>query len=209
MQTTTDFSLPAGDIVHLRRAFDVIGRHRFGSLWAKDMAVAVRLGQRSRWREKRACGQWALKALTQCVQNGWLPLIYFADGRRIRYFESPDGPGLHALYPQPTDDEGGQAELAGGDIYPCMVDASGLASVLRTKFAKAGASKLGRPPRYTEINEVLDRYFADAWPDTPNGQVIKDIGCLVPPEQLPKSTTLHDRINKAKERAKTRLRSGN
>ena len=209
MLATTDFSLPADDLVHLRTAFDIIGRNRFGSLWTNDMATVVRLGQRSGCGTKRECGQWALKTLTQCVQNGWLPLIYFAGGRRIRYFERPDGPGLHALYPQPTDDEEGQAELAGGDIYPCMVDVSGLSSVLRGKFSKAVTSKRGRPPRYTEINEVLDRYFEDAWPDTPNGQVIKDIGGLVSPEQLPQSTTLHHRINEARDRAKARLRSGN
>jgi hypothetical protein len=209
MFPATDLSLPADDLVHLSTVFNALGRQRFGFTWAEDMAATVRVGQRSKNKDLRTCGQWALKALTQCVENGWLPLIYFVDGRRVRYFESTDGPALHALYPKPTCDEAGQVELAGGDIYPCMVDASGLAGLLRTKFLNSAASKRGRPPQYTEIDEVLERYFADASPDTPNGEVIRDIGRLVAEEKLPKKTTLHDRINKAKERAKARLRSGN
>jgi len=209
MFAATDLSLPSDDFVHLGTVFNALGRHRFGARWPEDMADTVRVGQRSKNKELRTWGQWALKALTQCVENGWLPLIYFVDGRRVRYFESTSGPALHALYPKPTCDEAGQVELAGGDIYPCMVDASGVASLLRTKFPNSASSKRGCPPRYTEIDEALDRYFADASFDMPNGEVIRDIGKLVAEEALPKKTTLHDRINKARDRAKARLRSGN
>jgi hypothetical protein len=209
MFASKDLSLPADDLVHLSTVFDALGSHRFGFPWAENMAATVRLGQRSKDKDLRTRGQWALEALTQCVENGWLPLIYFVNGRRVRYFENTDGRALHALYPKPTGDEAGQVELAGGHIYPCMVDASALGGLLRNKFPNPVASKRGRPRRYTEINEVLDRYFADASPDTPNGEVIRDIGRSMAEEKLPKSTTLHDRINKAKERAKARLRSGN
>jgi hypothetical protein len=209
MFAATNLSLPADDLVHLSTVFNALGSHRFGFPWAEDMAVTVRVGQRSKNKDLRTRGQWALKALTQCVENGWLPLIYFVNGRRVRYFESTNGPALHALYPKPTCDEAGQVELAGGDIYPCMVDASSLAELLRRKFPNPVTSKRGRPPRYTEIDDVLDTYFADRSLDTPNGEVIRDIGRLMDEEKLPQKTTLHDRINKARDRAKARLRSGN
>jgi hypothetical protein len=209
MLAATDLSLPSDDFVHLSTVFNALGRHRFGARWPEDMADTVRVGQRSKNKELRTWGQWALKALTQCVENGWLPLIYFVDGRRVRYFESTNGPALHALYPKPTCDEAGQVEFAGGDIYPCMVDASSLAGLLRRKFPNPATSKRGRQPRYTEIDDVLDTYFADRSLDTPNGEVIRDIGRLMVEEKLPQKTTLHDRINKARHRAKARLRSGN
>jgi hypothetical protein len=120
MQSTTEFSLPANDLGPLTAPFNQLGKQAFGAEWPVNMAMKVRLGKRSGDLGERAKGQWALKALHQCVENGWLPLVYFVDGRRVRYFEAADGPTLHALYPQPTDDLDGQIELAGGDIYPCM-----------------------------------------------------------------------------------------
>jgi hypothetical protein len=102
MFAATNLSLPADDLVHLSTVFNALGSRRFGFPWAEDMAVTVRVGQRSKNKDLRTRGQWALKALTQCVENGWLPLIYFVNGRRVRYFESTNATELHALNPKPT-----------------------------------------------------------------------------------------------------------
>jgi hypothetical protein len=209
MPSTTDFSLPADDLGGLGKAFHMIGRHRFGPIWTKGMETAVRLGQRGRDKEVRARASWALKALTQCVENGWLPLVYFVDGRRVRYWDAPDGLALHALYPQPTDDLDGQIELEGGGIFPCLIDTSALERVLREKFGRTQFDMRGRPPQYRAINEVLDQYFRDHPTGTPNKNVISDVGKLVAESDLPRKTTLQDRINKARDRAIERIRSAN
>lgn len=204
MPQASEFHFPTDALVPLGVAFDMIGAHRFGARWTTDMTAAVRLGQRSRDPDQRALGCWALKALTQCVENGWLPLIYFSGRKRIRYFEAPNGLALHALYPRPTSDFVGQIELDGGDIFPCMVDVSRLGQTLREKFGKRQGNSRGRPPEYREIDGVLDTYFMDNPPSTPNVNVIQDIGRLVAESSLPRKTTLHDRINKARDRAKDR-----
>ncbi len=157
MLTTSEFSLPADDLGPLGNAFDMIGRHRFGPRWTKDMAMAVRLGQRSRDREKRARANWALKALNQSVENGWLPLVYFKGSRRIRYADAPESPALYALYPQPSDKLDGQIELKDHGIYPCMVDTSGFAEVLRRKFPKPAANCAGQAPDEPVLQIPSDR----------------------------------------------------
>lgn len=200
MPSITEFSLPADDIVPLGNAFDLIGRHRFGQRWTKDMARAVRLGQRSRDREKRARGNWALKALRQCVENGWLPLVYFVGSRRVRYFDASDGPTLHALYPQPTDDLEGQIELDGGDIHLCMVDASNLSDVLRRKFPNPSANRTGPHRNFLRFEEELDRYFNDRPLDTRGCEVFRDLGKILPEEFLPSRATAYRLIDEARKR---------
>ena len=209
MPQVTQFSLPTDDFAPLATAFDKIGKYRFGPEWSANMAATVRLGKRSRDPDQRAKGQWTLRALTQCVENGWLPLVYFKGTKRVRYFDASEGPALRALYPQPTDDQGGQVELEDEGIYPCMVDTSGLARILREKFGKPKLSTRGRPRRYVEIGRVLDEYFKSHPPATPNMVVIKDVGGLVPKAELPGDTVLHERVNDARDRAITRMRSAN
>ncbi|RIA46564.1 hypothetical protein DFR49_1106 [Hephaestia caeni] len=200
MLTTSEFSLPADDLGPLGNAFDMIGRHRFGPRWTTDMARAVRLGQRSRDREKRARGNWAVKALTQCVENGWLPLVYFVGGRRVRYFDDSHGPTLHALYPQPTEDLEGQIELKGGDIHPCMVDASDLSDVLRRKFPKPSANRTGPRRNFLRFEEELDRYFNDHPLDTRGCEVIRDLGKILPEESMPSRASAYRLIYEATKR---------
>lgn len=200
MPSTTDFSLPTDDLGGLGKAFHMIGRHRFGPSWTKDMARAVRLGQRGRDKEVRARASWALKALTQCVENGWLPLVYFAGGRRVRCFDASDGPTLHALYPQPTDDLDGQIEVEGGDIYPCMVDASGLSDVLRQKFPKPPANRTGPRRGFLKFDEELDRFFKDHPLDMRGCEVIHDLGKILPKDSLPSGATAYRRIDEARKR---------
>lgn len=207
MPEITEFSLPSDDLVHLGTAFDLIGKHRFGPLWAKDMAAAVRLScRRAAPTEKRVRAQWALKALTQCIENGWLPLVYFADDRRVRYFEGSNGLTLHALYPRPTDDAEGQIELTGGDIFPCMIDKAKLGDVLRAKFAKPTANRTGPRRSIVEFDEAVDRFFDDNRLDMPNCDVIAGLGPLRE-EHWPQRTTMHSRINEVRARAIARIRS--
>jgi hypothetical protein len=209
MLALRDSNLAADDFVPLRAAFDMLGKHLCGPLWANDMATVVRLGQRGTNPEGHARGRQVLRALVQCVENGWLPLLYFVDHRRVWYFENPAGPRLVALYPQPTDDGEGQIELEVGSIFPCMVNVSDFLGVLRTKYARPSAHRRGRPPRFLELDEVLGRYFAHNPTSTPNGLVIRDLGALLGDDQIPGKTTLHERINAARNRACSPILFGN
>lgn len=205
MLPTTDLRLPTDDLANLRTAFDMLGSHQFGSLWTKDMAATVRLGQRSKDKDLRVRGQWALKALTQCVENGWLPLVYFMGDRRVRYFESPDGLALSALYPRPTDAFEGQIELRGGDIYPCIVDIAGFHGVLRSKFALPGAPKRGPRRKYPEYEQALDQFFAVSPLAAPYRAIINELRQTLPPSQLPPRSTEYRLIDEAKGRAPSRF----
>jgi len=209
MSATIDRAFPADSIVPLQTAFDMLGRYAFVSAWTEDMARCVRLGRRDIDLERRAMGRWALKALRACVRNGWLPLFYFVEGRRIRYFENPNGFELSDLYPQPIDDEPGQIELSDGATYPCEVDATGFGRLLRRKFPMQRETQRGRRPKYPEFRAELDRYFRENPFRTLNGRVIQDLGKLLPESQLPKKTTLHEQIDKARDRAAMRVQSGN
>lgn len=208
MQPTTEFSLPVSDHVPLGTAFDIIGKHQFGPLWANDMAAAVRLGRRRAFDiEKQARGQWALKALTQCVENGWLPLVYFADDRRFRYAEGSGGPTLHALYPQPTDDTEGQIELVGGDIFPCMIDTAKLADVLRAKFAVQEASKRGPQRKHLEFREALERLLESGSMGASYRVYFDELRQILPPSSWPPRSTVYHLIDEARKRAVDRILS--
>lgn len=200
MLATSEFSLPTDDLGPLGNAFDMIGRHRFGPRWTTDMAMAVRLGQRSRDREKRARANWALKALNQSVENGWLPLVYFKGSRRIRYADAPESPALYALYPQPSDELDGQIELKDQGIYPCMVDTSGFAEVLRRKFPKPAANRTGPRRSFLRFEEELDCYFNDHPLDTRGCEVIRDLGKILPEESMPSRATAYRLIDEATTR---------
>lgn len=207
MLTTTDLSFPADNLAHLRTAFDMLGNYRFGPLWTKHMAATVRLGQRSKDKNLRVRGQWALKALTQCVENGWLPLVYFMGGRRVRYFESPDGLSLSALYPQPTDAVEGQIELRGGDIYPCMVHIADFHRVLRSKFALPNTIKRGPSRKHTEFDGALDRFFENNPLSAPYRAIFEELRHTLRPCSWPPRSTAYRRIDEARARATGRAES--
>lgn len=202
-----EYDLPADDIVTLRTAFDLIGKHRFGSLWTKDMATTVRLGRRTANRDERARGQWALRALRQCVENGWLPLIYFSNGRRLRYFEGSGGLALHALYPHPTDGAEGQVELARGSIFPCAVDARDFGDILRNKFAKPNANQTGPRRGFLEFDKALDQFFEMYPLDMRERDVIADLSKAAPTLNWPSRGTVYRRIGEAKARAREQILS--
>ena len=202
MPVTTGFNLAHDDLASLRTAFHMVGKHRFDSLWTADMATVVRLGQRKGNPDQRKRGRWAVSALLQCVHNGWLPLIYFVGGRRIRYSENLDGPSLCSLYPEPVDGEEGQAELSDGGIYPCLVNLAGFAGLLRRKFGSPDARTRGRPPLYPEFQQALDRYFIENPTTTRNTEVIHDIAKVVGVTRLPKNTVLNERISSARHAAR-------
>lgn len=197
------FALPLDVLVHLKDAFDQLGRHRFGrSLWSNDMARAVRLGVKSVEPEKLKRAQWALTALIQCVQNGRLPLVYFVGTRRIWYFENHDGQALHALYPEPEDGEPGMIELAdGGGIYPCMVDVSGFPEVLKRYYGPPSSRRRGPKRGFADLDAKLDGYFVGHYIGTRTVDVYRDIKAENPDLKWPSPTVWKQRIKEARERA--------
>jgi hypothetical protein len=205
MQTNPEFRLPADDFVSLATAFDKIGKYRFGTDWSANMAATVRLGKRSRDPDRRAKGQWTLRALTQCVENNWLPLVYFKGRKRVRYFEAPEGLALHALYPHPADDLEGQVELEGGDIHPCMIDASDLSDVLRRKFPKPTANQTGPRRGFLKFEAELQGYFNDHPLDTRGCEVIRDMGKILPEASMPSRATAYRLIDEAIKRIQASL----
>lgn len=211
-QSSLDISLPADDLAHLEVAFDLLGKHRFGGEWGKNMSRLVRLGERSKAPgELGAMARWALDALTICVQNGWLPLYYFEGDstvRRIEFFRNPDGLVIVALYPKPTDDieQGGMIEVSGGGIFPCMVNLADFDSVLVRKF---GAAQKRRGPRrqFSDFDDALDDIFQTLSTGTSGKDVISALR-LTFKGQWPKRTTMYARIDEAAQRAIVRARSG-
>lgn len=210
LSTNDGDTLPLDDLVDVEIAFNMIGVHRFGYDWRGDITRLVRLGSLGKKRDRSAMmGRWALKALLQCVQNGWLPLFYFIGERptrRIEFYRNPDGLALHALYPKPLDNEaGGQIELDGGAIYPCMVDIGGLPALLTRKFG-AKTARRGPARRFTEFDEALDLYFLSHPIKTPHKDIISALGVIFKGE-WPGSTVRHARINEAIDRALKRART--
>jgi hypothetical protein len=205
MFQASEYDLPADDIVSLRTAFDLIGKHRFGPLWTKDMVTIVRLGRRTGRKDERVRGLWALKALRQCVENGWLPLTYFSNDRRLHYFEGSGGLALHAVYPQPTDGAEGQVELARGGIFPCVVHTRGFGDLLRDKFAKPIASQTGPRRGFLEFDKALDQFFESHPLDMRERDVIAELNKAAPPLMWPSRGTVYRRICEAKERARERM----
>jgi hypothetical protein len=206
-----DGVLPADDLDHLEIAFNMLGRHRYGGAWGKGMARRVRLGHGARkLSEHDRMARWALKALTQCVENGWLPLFYFVGEqhvRRVEYYRNPDGFALHALYPKPTDDgeAGGQIELTIGDIHPCMVDIGNFVLTLQRKFG--AASKRRGPKRsFLDFDAALDKFYEDHPTATPAKEVIDTLRGTFK-GKWPGDTVMYERIAEAAQRALDRIRS--
>ena len=197
------FAHPLDDLVHLKDAFDQLGRYRFGrTLWSDDMARAVRLGTKNVEPEKMERAQWALTALIQCVQNGRLPLVYFVGTRRIGDFENHDGQALHALYPEPEDGEPGLIELAdGGGIYPCMVHVGGFPEVLKRYYGPPSARRRGPKRGFADLDAKLDAYFVGHYIGTRTVDVYRDIKAENPDLDWPSPTVWKQRIKEARERA--------
>ena len=202
---TADDEFPQDDTTHLSVAFNMLGRHKFGAQWPKEMTKVVRLGPRRRNYdpESRSKGQWTLKALRQCIHNGWLPLFYFTDGpsgKRINYFENPNGPPLDALYPQPIDDEEcGQILLHDNEIYWCKVDVSEFASVLRTKFQDGAIGKRGPVRTFKGFDNALEIFFKENPTGLRNGEVTNALK-LTFKGTWPEKTTRNIRINEARDK---------
>jgi hypothetical protein len=154
--------------------------------------------------------QWALDALTICVQNGWLPLFYFQDVdqvRRVEFFRDPNGPALVGLYPKPTDsaEDGGMIELAGGDIFPCMVNLADFDKVLTEKFGLASGPR-GPRRQFADFDDALDTLFETH----PVGMNRKDVIAELAKTfkgVWPRRTTIYGRIGEAVDRARARVRS--
>lgn len=202
---TSNLDLPRNEIVHLRTAFDILGRHRFGDGWSTTMFMVVRIGTKGFSADERARGDWALRALVQCVENGWLPLVYFPENRRVRYFENSDGPSLHALYPQPTDEEGGVIELTKGEFYPCMVDISNFKQMLRTKFGQKSGRKRGPTRTFNEVDEALNQYFEQNPSSKSNMDVYSELKAEKPTLLWPGKTVRNERINEARHLARMKV----
>ena len=203
---TSKKDLPTDDLRHLEEAFNRLGEHKFGSQWPSDMSERVRLGSKQSESVEDgeadilSMGRWALSALEQCVQNGWLPLVYFVGDRRIWYYSSSGEPPLHALYPRPTNDAEGQIELVGGGIHSCMVDLRNFSRILRTKFGEKSASKRGRKPRFEDFDTALDDFFRDNSVRTEPKNVIHALKATFGGE-WPQHTTKYNRIEDARQRA--------
>lgn len=202
--------LPADDLVELEVAFDMLGRHRFGNGWPSGMAKHVRLRQRSKDREDLdIMARWALRALNQAVQNGWLPLTYFIGDqsiRRVNYFGNPDGYALHALYPRPTEDNGGQIELDDGAIYPCLVNIRDFTTVLTKNFGEK--AKRGRKRGFLKFDVALDDFYQTNPTSLPHRTVLDALREVLPDDvDWPKETIQHRRINEAIGRRKAHDRS--
>lgn len=205
---TSKTDLPADDLGHLEEAFNKLGEHKFGAQWPSDMSERVRLGSKQSKSVEDgeadilSMGGWALSALEQCVQNGWLPLMYFVGGRRIWYFSSSGEPPLHALYPRPTDHVEGQIELVGGGIHHCMVDLRCFSQVLRAKFGER--QKRGRERGYEELDAELDSFFDQNPIETRKKDVIAYVNAALHKSAVPARSTLYQRIDEAVERAKAK-----
>ncbi len=197
---------PADDLQHLQVAFNQLGRHKFGSAWPTDMVDSVRIGKRPpRGSDRQIMGQWALRALKQCVQNGWLPLVYFDGDRRVWYYSNPDGHSLHNLFPRPTEDECGQIQLANGEIHFCMVNLRDFASVLTSRYSKKASARPGRSREYKDFDEALDRLFLDH-PTSLKPKEVKALLSSYFKGKEPGRTTVYTRIEEAQERAIVRHR---
>lgn len=202
----TEFHLPDqfpdDDLSPLHDAFDLIGEHVFSVQWPSGMTKHVRLGRRRVAGELYYMGKWVQKALVQCVQNGWLPLIYFKDGRRIWYFDSSNEPCLYLIYPQPTDESFGQIELEGGAVYECMVDLRGFRKLLRAKFGDGAKAKPGRKRGYPQLDIALTNYFEKFGRSDPAKDVITYLEQILTKADWPRSqSTLYDRIREARDRS--------
>ncbi len=192
----------------------MLGEHKFGAQWPSDMSKRVRLGRKQS--EPIAdngvnifdMGRWALAALVQCVQNGWLPLVYFVGDRRIWYYSSSGEPPLHALYPRPTSDAEGQIELAGGGIYCCMVDLRNFSRILRTKFGERSAAKRGRKRQFEEFDQALAEFFLHNPPMTPAREIIEFLNASFK-GPWPGRSTRYDRIEEARPSPKREIRQDN
>lgn len=200
--------LPADDLVELEVAFDMLGRHRFGAAWPENMAERVRLGRGISGRDELdTMARWALGALMQSVQNGWLPLIYFVGERRTRrvvYYDEPDGPALVALYPNPAMEAGGQIELADGAIYPCRVNVRGFAALLAERFGQR--ARRGPKSNFEEFRAALDYFYLENPPSASAAETINSLRKWFT-GAWPKKTALYDHIRDAQLRAIERLRS--
>lgn len=201
-----EHDFPPDKLVHLRTAFDLLGRHRFGGAWSLDTFMAVRVGFKDVTADHLARGRWALKALVQCVENGWLPLIYYPVNRRIRYFDDRDGPSLEALYPQPTDEEGGLIELAKGKMYSCMVDINGFESTLRARFGQKSSRKRGPDRQFKELDEALEQYFSENPTSKKNIDVYSELRSQKVTLDWPGKTVRNERINEAKHVASMKFK---
>lgn len=200
---TSKTELPSDELKHLEDAFNALGKHKFGTQWPTGLARHMRLGPKSNELSKHdvEMGRWAISALVQCVQNGWLPLVYFRGVRRIWYYSSSNEPSLFALYPRPTDDDEGQIELEGGKIYPCMVDLRDFPKLLRTKFEKQPTAKRGRKRQFEEFDEALAEFFNHNPPGMRASEVILSLKASFK-GPWPERSTMYERINEARSNAR-------
>lgn len=200
---TSKLDLPTDDLRHLEEAFNALGKHRYGAQWPTDMAGHMRLGPKSNELSEHdvEMGRWAISALVQCVQNGWLPLVYFKGDRRTWYYSSSDGPSLFALYPRPTDDDEGQIELEGGKIYPCMVNLRDFPKLVRAKFANKRTAKRGRKRQFNEFDEALAELFSHNPPGMRASEVILSLKASFK-GPWPGRATMYERINEARLNAR-------
>lgn len=210
---TSKTDLPTDDLRHLEEAFNRLGEHKFGSQWPSDMSERVRLGSKQSKSvadgeaDILSMGRWALSALEQCVQNGWLPLLYFVGDRKVWYYTSSGEPTLLALYPKPTTEEYGQIELFKGGIHPCMVDLRDFSKILIRKFGEKSATKRGPKRGFKDLDMALDNFFAQNSPSKENHEVHLELRAQKPELHWPGKTVRNERINEAKHRAKMRFLS--
>jgi len=196
--------LPDDDIVQLSVAYNMIGKHRFGGSWtsAGDMTIAARMGQSRRHApEILSMARWTMKALFTCIYNGWLPLIYFEGDRRIRYFDNPDGRSIWRVHVRPVDgDERGQVEFEKGDMAYCMVDVGKFLETLKSKFSEQDVPKPGRPRKFPEFDDALDKVLSVIPAGSKNKEIIAEMGSQYS-GGWPGKSTQHVRINEARQRA--------
>lgn len=185
-------------VVSVLQAYNFVGSRKISADWDETEAFAIRLGQRAKAAsEVRGRGLEALRLMIDLAESGVIEFIYTDDERRrIRYSQST-GFWLTAIYPDPTGTGEGMIELDDRYLHPCVVD---VGQILHWRLQN-NAPKTGPKRGFLQFDAALDRYFVCNPTSTRNADVICDLGKDNPKLIWPGKTTMHERINDARDRA--------
>jgi hypothetical protein len=185
-------------VVSVLQAYNFVGLRRISAAWDETEAVAIRLGQRAKAaQEVRRRGLEAIRHMRDLAESGVINLIYTDDQRKRISYSQNTGFWLTAIHPDPTGSGEGMIELDDRYLHPCVVD---IRQILHWRLpAKTPTS--GPKRGFLEFDAALNRYFGCNPTSTLNADVIRDLGKVNPKLKWPGKTTMHERINEARDRA--------
>lgn len=192
-------------VMSVLQAYNFVGSRRISAAWDETEAVAIRLGQRAKANpEVRRRGHEAIRLMRDLAESGIINLIYTDDQRRRISYPQSTGFWLTAIYPDPTGTGEGMIELDDRYLHSCVVD---VRQILNWRLP-TNRPRTGPKRGSLQFDAAVDGYFACNPTSTRNAEVIRDLGKADPTLRWPGKTTMHERINEAREHAKARFRSG-